>query len=94
MAEVASLRAIVRGRVQGVGFRDFVWRRARFLGLSGYVRNLPDGRSVEVVAEGERQALEQLLEYLREGPRAARVDEVEVHWGQPSGGYPDFAIAL
>jgi acylphosphatase len=47
-----------------------------------------------VVAEGERQALEQLLEYLREGPRAARVDEVEVHWGQPSGGYPDFAIAL
>jgi len=94
MAEVASLRAIVRGRVQGVGFRDFVWRRARFLGLSGYVRNLPDGRSVEVVAEGERQALEQLLEYLREGPRAARVDEVEVHWGQPSGGYPDFGIAL
>ncbi|MCS7275961.1 MAG: acylphosphatase [Dehalococcoidia bacterium] len=91
---MASLRAIVRGRVQGVGFRDFVWRRARFLGLSGYVRNLPDGRSVEVVAEGERQALEQLLEYLREGPRAARVDEVEVHWGQPSGGYPDFAIAL
>ncbi len=94
MGEVASLRATVRGRVQGVGFRDFVWRRARFLGLRGYVRNLPDGRSVEVVAEGEREALEQLLEYLREGPRAARVDEVEVQWDQPTNRYPDFAIAF
>ncbi|HXG42154.1 MAG TPA: acylphosphatase [Dehalococcoidia bacterium] len=91
---MASLRAIVRGRVQGVGFRDFVWRRARFLGVRGYVRNLPDGQSVEVVAEGEREALEQLLEYLREGPRAARVDAVEVEWAQPSGRYRDFAIAL
>jgi acylphosphatase len=94
MEEQAALRAVVRGRVQGVGFRDFVWRRARFLGLTGYVRNLPDGRSLEVVAEGERGALEQLLEYLREGPRGARVDGLEVEWGQPSGRYPDFGIAF
>jgi acylphosphatase len=94
MTERASLRAVVRGRVQGVGFRDFVWRRARFLGLTGYVRNLPDGRSVEVVAEGEREALEQLLDYLREGPRGARVDAVDAEWGQPSDRYPNFGIAL
>jgi acylphosphatase len=94
MAEAAALRAVVRGRVQGVGFRDFVWRRARFLGLTGYVRNLPDGHSLEVVAEGQREALEQLLEFLREGPRGARVDGLEAQWGQPSGRYPDFAIAF
>ena len=61
-AAEASLRAVVRGRVQGVGYRDFVYMRARFLGLCGYVRNLPGMRSVEVVAEGERESLEQLLE--------------------------------
>jgi len=94
MEEKASLRAIVRGRVQGVGFRDFVWRRARFLGLAGYVRNLPDGRSVEVVAEGPRQALEQLLEFLWEGPRAARVDQVDVEWGEASDRFRDFLVLV
>jgi acylphosphatase len=68
----ASLRVVVRGRVQGVGYRDFVYMRAHFLGLRGYVRNLPDMRSVEVVAEGERDSLEQLLDYLREGLRRPR----------------------
>jgi len=77
-----------------VGFRDFVWRRARFLGLTGYVRNGDDGRTVEVVAEGERESLEQLLEYLREGPRLARVEDVEVHWGEASGRFTDFYIRL
>jgi acylphosphatase len=80
--------------VQGVGFRDFVFTRACFLRLSGYVRNLPDMRSVEVVAEGPKRELEQLLEYLREGPRMARVDEVDVEWLEPSGRYRDFGVAL
>jgi acylphosphatase len=88
----AALYAIVRGRVQGVNFRQFVYTRARFLGLRGYVRNLPDGRSVEVMAEGPREDLEQLLEYLREGPRMARVDAVDVTWGEPTGAYQDFDI--
>jgi acylphosphatase len=88
----AALRAIVRGRVQGVGFRDFVWRRARFLGLVGYVRNLPDGRSVEVVAEGQRDDLEQLLEFLRSGPPAARVEQVDVEWGEASDRFQRFVI--
>jgi len=85
---------VVRGRVQGVNFRQFVYTRARFLGLTGYARNLPDGQSVEVVAEGERSVLEQLLESLREGPRMSRVDAVDVEWGEASGRYQDFGIGV
>src|SRR3970282_2935575 len=81
---LAALRAVVRGRVQGVGFREFVLHPARFLAVSGYVRNLPDGRSLEVVAEGSRPELEQVLAYLREGPRMSRVDAVEADWGEPN----------
>ena len=88
-----SLHAVVRGRVQGVSFRDFVYVRARFLGLSGYVRNLPDGRSLEVVAEGKREVLEQLLEHLQQGPRTARVKAVDVKWGPASGRYSRFGVA-
>jgi len=87
-----ALRAVVRGRVQGVGFRDYVLTRAGYLRLSGYVRNLPDGRSVEVVAEGPRAELEQLLAYLREGPRLARVDAVDADWGEPTGAYDGFGV--
>ena len=89
---LASLRAVVRGRVQGVGFREFVYTRARFLGITGYVRNLPDGRSLEVVAEAQRLALEQLLEYLREGPRSARIDSLEVQWGEASRRFSHFGV--
>ncbi len=89
-----SLRAVVRGRVQGVGFRDFVFTRGRFLRLGGYVRNGVDGRSVEVVAEGRRSDVEQLLEYLREGPRMSRVDAVEADWGEATGAYEDFGVAF
>ena len=88
-----SLRVVVRGRVQGVGYRDFVYMRARFLGLRGYVRNLPDMRSVEVVAEGERDALEQLLDHLREGPRGARVDALDVTWSDATGRHTAFGVA-
>ncbi len=88
----AAVRAIVRGRVQEVGFRDYVLTRARFLGLSGYVRNLPGGRSLEVVAEGDRGDLEQLLDYLGNGPRLSRVDAVETEWGEPTGAYDGFGV--
>ena len=65
----ASRRVVVCGRVQGAGYSDFLYMRARFSGRRGYVRNLPDMRSLEVVPEGERASLEQLPDYLREGPR-------------------------
>jgi acylphosphatase len=89
-----AIRAVVRGRVQGVGFRDYVETRARFLRLAGYVRNLPDGRSVEVIAEGPREALEQLIEHLREGPRMSRIDGVDVEWRALTGEYRDFGTAF
>jgi acylphosphatase len=88
----ASLKALVRGHVQGVNFRQFVYTRARFLRLTGYVSNLDDGRTVEVVAEGPRADLEQLLEYLHEGPRSARVDSVDVEWGEATERWTEFGF--
>lgn len=92
MAESASLQATVHGLVQGVFFRAFVARRARELGLAGYVRNLPDG-AVEVLAEGGRRQLEKLVEYLREGPPAARVDNVVTAWSKHTGNYTVFSVS-
>lgn len=89
-AQAAALRALVRGRVQGVGFRLFAVRQARELGLDGFVRNLSDGRTVEVVAEGQKTALEALLAALRMGPPAAHVESVDVSWLQASGSYEGF----
>jgi len=82
---------IVRGRVQGVGFRWFVEREARTLGIAGWVRNRMDG-TVEVLAMGTREQLSQLHSHLRQGPRAARVDEVDVSEAQPVEGLNTFRI--
>lgn len=71
-----SLRFIVRGRVQGVGYRYFARRSAESLGLVGFARNLADG-SVEVVAEGEPQALSSLEAALRQGPSFALVESLD-----------------
>ncbi len=73
---VAAARFLVHGRVQGVGFRWFVWKTAERLGLGGIARNLPDG-SVEVVAAGPAPALEELAQALRRGPPLAQVERVE-----------------
>ncbi len=91
MNELASVRAVASGRVQGVFFRAFVSRQATELGLTGYVRNLPEG-TVEVQAEGERKHLEKLVAALKTGPPAARVEKVETRWSEYSGGYADFTI--
>jgi acylphosphatase len=71
-----TTKFLVSGMVQGVGFRWFVARHARSLGLSGYARNLPDGR-VEVVVNGPENALPDLEQFLRAGPANAKVDTVE-----------------
>ncbi len=84
--------AVVSGRVQNVGYRAFVLRYARALGLSGTVRNLPSGQ-VEVIAEGDEKTLNQLLTLLRQGPPAARVTDVSVQWGDATGTLDGFRIA-
>jgi acylphosphatase len=86
------LHAVVRGDVQGVGFRYFVQRTAQRLGLRGWVRNNEDG-SVELVAEGERGKLEELERALKAGPRAGRVDRVEAQWSAATGSFRGFDLA-
>jgi len=86
------LHAVVHGDVQGVGFRYYVQRKARQLGLHGWVRNNDDG-TVELVAEGGRDELEQLKRALQEGPRMARVDRVETQWSNGTGHLHGFELA-
>jgi len=88
---VEARRFYVRGRVQGVGFRWFVEREAHILGIAGWVRNNHDG-SVEVLAQGTRDQLLGLHGRLREGPRAARVDAVDVSEASPVAGMSSFRI--
>ena len=92
MTDLASLQAIVYGRVQGVYFRAFTSRHAAELGLTGYVRNLPDWKGVEVQAEGERNKLERLIDHLKVGPPAAKVEKVVTNWSEYTGSYPNFKI--
>lgn len=70
-------RYLVSGRVHGVGFRMFTWEAASREGLHGWVRNLPD-RRVEISVEGDAEAVERFERQVRSGPRAARIDAVEV----------------
>jgi acylphosphatase len=85
------LKAEIVGDVQGVGFRFFVERHARQLGLEGYVRNRYDG-AVEVEAEGDAPALEHFLNELRHGPRLARVQDVRVTWLPYKGDLGPFGV--
>ncbi|MFH0916884.1 MAG: acylphosphatase, partial [bacterium] len=78
------VRVLVEGRVQGVWFRDSTGQQATRLGVTGWVRNLPDGR-VEAVYEGPRDAVEELLAWTRRGPERALVTAVEVHDEEPKG---------
>ena len=90
-AELQCRRYVVRGRVQGVGFRFFVEREAHMLGIAGWVRNNADG-TVEVLAMGTPEQLMGLRGRLRAGPRAARVDAVDVEPAQAPPNLKTFAI--
>jgi acylphosphatase len=87
---VIARRALVSGRVQGVGFRYFAERVAREAGVRGWVRNLPDGR-VETVAEGEEGAVARYLERIRRGPFGGSVTDCQVEEHEP-GGFDRFEI--
>jgi acylphosphatase len=84
-------RFVIRGRVQGVGFRWFVEREAHILGITGWVRNNDDG-SVEVLAVGAPEKLAELRSKLQAGPRAARVDDLEESEAQPVAGLDSFQV--
>jgi acylphosphatase len=85
------LHGVIKGDVQGVGFRFFLIRRAQALGLTGWVTNRDDG-VVEFVAEGRRQDLEQLERAAHEGPQPASVTAVEVNWSEAKGDLSRFDI--
>ena len=84
-------RLLIYGRVQGVYFRQGTRETAERHGVTGWVRNLPDG-SVEVLLEGGEKEVEKVVEWCRHGPPAARVDRLEVEWGEPSGEFHDFSL--
>lgn len=81
----------IRGRVQGVFFRATVQRRAREIGIDGWVRNCSDG-TVELVAEGPEPTCCDLLDFCWDGPPAARVEDIEVEWEEPTGEHSGFAV--
>ncbi|MBM4037836.1 MAG: acylphosphatase [Planctomycetes bacterium] len=85
------VHVFVTGRVQGVGYRAWTEREARVLGLKGWVKNLPDGR-VEAVIEGPPDKVGTLVEKLKAGPRAAKVDNVEAKDEPAEGGFEGFDI--
>jgi acylphosphatase len=88
---LSRVHVFVSGRVQGVAYRYFVERRAAEIPVTGWVRNLRDGR-VEIMAEGEKADLESFLGVLRQGPRMANVDDLDILWEEYRGDYEDFRI--
>jgi len=87
----ARLHAVVHGRVQGVSFRYYTARTAQRLGLSGWVANLWDG-TVETVAEGEREALNEFRDFLHRGSPSAMVQRVDAEWQTPTGEFKRFRV--
>jgi len=81
----------VFGIVQGVGFRYFTRSHARKLNINGFVENMPDG-SVQIVAEGDKKAIEDFIEIVKKGPYGARVDRVEVEFSTPTNEFVDFEV--
>ena len=91
MAGKARAHLWIRGRVQGVAFRWETRRGAGAHGVSGWVRNLPDGR-VEAVMEGDRKDVEEVIDWCRQGPPVARVEDLSLQWEAVTGEYSGFAI--
>jgi len=86
-----SIRILISGRVQGVFFRYSARQRAEELGLTGYAKNLYDGR-VEIIAAGDERRLKSFLAWARQGPPGAHVEGVEVKWLPIKNSFPSFTI--
>ena len=87
----ARVHIFVSGRVQDVFFRENTRKKAEELTINGWVRNLPDGR-LEAVFEGEKEKVEEMIEWTKKGPIISRVDGVDVNWGEYQGEFNDFKI--
>ena len=85
-----GVKVIIYGKVQGVGFRNFVYRNALKYNIKGYVKNNPDG-TVEAVFEGEKENIEKMIELCKKGPERARVDKMDIIEVEDKG-YKDFKI--
>ena len=85
------VHVLIKGRVQGVYFRAAAQREAKRLGITGWVKNRPDG-AIELMAEGEEDAIRELTSWANHGPSAARVDSVDVRWRGYTGEFPEFSI--
>jgi acylphosphatase len=85
------LHTVIKGKVQGVGFRHFTKTTADKLGIKGWVRNNPDG-SVEVIAEGDEKILKEFLDYLKKGPSLSVVTDVKYEFLNKEGGFENFEI--
>jgi acylphosphatase len=92
-SDLVRVRVFAGGRVQGVAYRFFAEKCAGRMGITGWVRNLPDGR-VEVLAEGSGESIEAFLERLREGPSLARVDSFAVRRETSTGEFRDFQVVF
>jgi len=92
-SDLVRVRVFAGGRVQGVAYRFFAEKYAGRMGISGWARNLPDGR-VEVLAEGSGGNIEVFLELLREGPRLARVDSFDIRREASTGEFRDFQVVF
>ncbi|MBU0514290.1 MAG: acylphosphatase [Proteobacteria bacterium] len=92
MSQAQQARFVISGRVQGVWYRASTQERAVGLGLTGWVRNLPDGR-VEVLAQGPTDRIQALIDWCRQGPPLARVERIDVDWQPPGEPHSGFAIS-
>ncbi len=91
MDDTVRARVLVRGRVQGVFFRQTTAQEGNRLGVGGWVRNLPDG-DVEAVIEGPPQDVDRLIAWCHHGPPAARVDDVSISWETATGQFSGFTV--
>ncbi len=88
---MVQIECVISGKVQGVRYRDYVQVSATALGITGWVKNAPDG-TVLVCAQGIPDTLREFIEYLHEGSLQASVESVSVDWGSPKFGFEDFSI--
>lgn len=87
----ARVHLLISGKVQGVFFRASTRKVANEIGVTGWVRNVPNGM-VEVVAEGRKNQLDRLIEFCKKGPEGAKVEDIEINWEKYKGEFKDFEI--